>query len=71
MRIVGVVTSERLRVLRHADDIMLEEIRAAGWYDRIGQAFAVLLPLRTVGVMGTSAATRTWWPSGASRRRTS
>ena len=44
--------AERLEVLRQADAIFLEEIRLAGLYDAIWQAFAVLLPVRTVGVMG-------------------
>ena len=52
IRIPGEVTRERLSVLRKADAIFLEEIRAAGLYDAIWQAFAVLLPVRTVGVMG-------------------
>ncbi len=52
IRIPGVVTRERLDILRRADTIFLEEIRAAGLYDAIWQAFAVLLPVRTVGVMG-------------------
>ncbi len=52
IRIPGAVTQERLDILRRADTIFLEEIRAAGLYDAIWQAFAVLLPVRTVGVMG-------------------
>ncbi len=52
IRIPGEVTSERCDILRLADAIYLEEIRAAGLYDAIWQAFAVLLPVRTVGVMG-------------------
>jgi GMP synthase (glutamine-hydrolysing) len=52
IRIPGEVTRERLAMLRGADAIYLEEIRAAGLYDAIWQAFAVLLPVRTVGVMG-------------------
>ena len=52
IRIPGEVTRERLAVLRRADAIFLEEIRSAGLYDAIWQAFAVLLPVRTVGVMG-------------------
>jgi len=46
------VTKERCDILRKADAIYLEEIRNAGLYDAIWQAFAVLLPVRTVGVMG-------------------
>ncbi len=52
IRIPGEVTPERLDLLRRADRIYLEEIRAAGLYDAIWQAFAVLLPVRSVGVMG-------------------
>ena len=52
VRILGEVTPERLEILRQADAIFLAEIRAAGLYDAIWQAFAVLLPVRTVGVMG-------------------
>lgn len=52
IRIPGAITKEKLAILRQADVIYLEEIRAAGLYDDIWQAFAVLLPVRTVGVMG-------------------
>jgi len=52
IRIPGEVTEEKLDLLRKADRIYLEEIRNAGLYDAIWQAFAVLLPVRTVGVMG-------------------
>ena len=52
IRIPGEVTEERLSILRQADAIYLDEIRKAGLYDAIWQAFAVLLPVRTVGVMG-------------------
>jgi len=52
IRIPGAVTRERADILRKADAIFLEEIRLAGLYDGIWQAFAVLLPVRTVGVMG-------------------
>jgi GMP synthase (glutamine-hydrolysing) len=52
IRIPGEVTRERLDILRKADAIFLEEIRIAGLYDAIWQAFAVLLPVKTVGVMG-------------------
>lgn len=52
IRVLGEVTEERLSVLREADAIYLEEIRAAELYDHIWQAFAVLLPVRSVGVMG-------------------
>ena len=52
IRVPGEVTKEKLEVLRRADTIFLHEIRKAGLYDRIWQAFAVLLPVKTVGVMG-------------------
>jgi GMP synthase (glutamine-hydrolysing) len=52
IRIPGDITPEKLAILRKADTIYLEEIRNAGLYDAIWQAFAVLLPVRTVGVMG-------------------
>jgi GMP synthase (glutamine-hydrolysing) len=52
IRIPGEVTKERCDILRKADAIYLEEIRSAGLYDAIWQAFAVLLPVKTVGVMG-------------------
>jgi GMP synthase (glutamine-hydrolysing) len=52
IRIPGAITREKLDLLRRADTIYLEEIRNAGLYDAIWQAFAVLLPVRTVGVMG-------------------
>jgi GMP synthase (glutamine-hydrolysing) len=52
IRIPGEVTQEKLDILRRADTIFLEEIRLAGLYDAIWQAFAVLLPVRSVGVMG-------------------
>jgi GMP synthase (glutamine-hydrolysing) len=52
IRILGEVTAERVAVVQAADAIMEEEIRAAGWYERVWQAFCVLLPVRTVGVMG-------------------
>ncbi len=52
IRVPGEITRDKLDILRKADAIYLEEIRAAGLYDAIWQAFAVLLPVRTVGVMG-------------------
>jgi GMP synthase (glutamine-hydrolysing) len=52
IRIPGEITEEKLDILRQADAIYLEEIRKADLYDTIWQAFAVLLPVRTVGVMG-------------------
>jgi GMP synthase (glutamine-hydrolysing) len=52
IRIPGEVTKERCDILRKADAVYLDEIRRAGLYDAIWQAFAVLLPVRSVGVMG-------------------
>jgi len=54
IRILGNLDKEKLDTLRAADKIILEEIKAAGLYDEIWQAFAVLLPVKTVGVMGDS-----------------
>jgi GMP synthase (glutamine-hydrolysing) len=52
VRIVGAITRERLNLLRLADRIVADEIRTAGWYERVWQSFAVLLPVQSVGVMG-------------------
>ncbi len=52
IRILGEVTPERLELVRKADLIVQEELRSSGWYRKIWQGFAVLLPLKTVGVMG-------------------
>ncbi len=52
VRIIGPVTKESLALLREADFIVLEEIKRASYYDKVWQAFAVLLPVKTVGVMG-------------------
>ena len=52
IRVLGEVTPERLDVLRQADSIVLQEIKTAGLYEQIWQSFAVLLPTKTVGVMG-------------------
>ncbi len=52
VRCVGSITTERLTTLRQADAILLEELKTAGWYRKTGQAFAVLLPVQSVGVMG-------------------
>jgi len=54
IRVIGEVTAERLAIVREADRIVLEEIEAAGMYERLWQAFALLLPVRSVGVMGDS-----------------
>jgi GMP synthase (glutamine-hydrolysing) len=52
VRVLGEVTPERLRILRNADTIVVEEMKNSGWYYKIWQSFAVLLPVRSVGVMG-------------------
>ncbi len=52
VRIIGEVTPEAVEMLQHADAIFLEELRIYDWYDKVSQAFAVLLPVRSVGVMG-------------------
>lgn len=52
IRILGEVTREQIAILQHADDIYIEEIRAAGLYDQISQAFVALLPVKAVGVAG-------------------
>ena len=52
VRILGEVTPQRLEILRRADAIVVEEMKRSGWYYKIWQSFAVLLPVRSVGVMG-------------------
>lgn len=52
IRIIGAVTDERLRIVRAANRIVEQELKRAAWYDQVWQAFAVLLPVSTVGVMG-------------------
>ncbi len=52
IRIVGEVTPERVKILQEADYIYVSQLRNAGWYDKIWQAGAILLPVRSVGVMG-------------------
>ncbi len=52
IRVLGEVTEERLKILREADWVVIDEIKAAGLYHKIWQSFAVLLPVKTVGVMG-------------------
>ncbi len=52
VRILGAITPERLRVLREADTIVVSEMKSADWYYKVWQSFAVLLPVKSVGVMG-------------------
>jgi GMP synthase (glutamine-hydrolysing) len=52
VRILGEVNSEFVTLLQRADDIFIQELRQTGWYDKTAQAFAVFLPVRSVGVMG-------------------
>jgi len=52
VRCLGPVSEDRLAVLRQADAILQEELRSSGWYRQTAQAFAVLLPVQSVGVMG-------------------
>ena len=52
IRIIGEINPERLEILRKADKIVHNELMASGWYYKVWQGFAVLLPLKTVGVMG-------------------
>jgi GMP synthase (glutamine-hydrolysing) len=52
VRVLGAVSAERVATLQRADAILIEELRRAGLYDAVWQAFAVLLPVRSVGVMG-------------------
>jgi GMP synthase (glutamine-hydrolysing) len=54
VRIVGEITKERLKILREADFVFIEELKKAGEYEKIWQAFAALLPVKVVGVMGDS-----------------
>jgi GMP synthase (glutamine-hydrolysing) len=52
IRIIGEITAENLRLVRDADEIILDEFKKSGWYHQVWQAFAVILPIQTVGVMG-------------------
>ena len=52
IRVIGEITRQRLTVLRNVDELLLEEIRQAGYYKKLWQSFAVLLPIKSVGVMG-------------------
>ncbi|OGQ05321.1 MAG: glutamine-hydrolyzing GMP synthase [Deltaproteobacteria bacterium RIFCSPLOWO2_12_FULL_44_12] len=52
IRIIGEITKERLEILRNADEVMMQEIKRSGWYNKVWQTFCILLPIKTVGVMG-------------------
>lgn len=52
VRILGQITKDKLAIIRSADKIFIEELKSGGWYDKIWQAFAILVPVSTVGVMG-------------------
>lgn len=54
IRVIGAVTAKRLSILREVDAVLLDEIRAAGYYKKLWQSFAVLLPIKSVGIMGDS-----------------
>jgi GMP synthase (glutamine-hydrolysing) len=68
VRVLGEITREKLALLREADDIFIQELRSSGLYDQIWQAFVVLLPVRSVGVMGDN---RTYEYTAALRAVTS
>ena len=68
IRIIGEVTPERVKILQHLDDIVVGEVKKAGLYKELWQSFAVLLPIRTVGVMGDK---RTYLNTAAVRAVTS
>ena len=65
VRILGDITPERLDILRAADDIVVHEIKKAGWYTKVWQSFGVLLPVKTVGVMGEPGPMRMFCASGS------
>jgi GMP synthase (glutamine-hydrolysing) len=52
IRVIGAITAKRLEILKQVDAVLLEEIRAAGYYRKLWQSFAVLLPIKSVGIMG-------------------
>jgi len=52
VRIIGDITKEKLEILKKADNIIIDEVKKAGYYDKVWQSFGVLLPVKTVGVMG-------------------
>ena len=56
VRILGDITPKKLAILKQADDIFIDELKSSGWYEKTWQAFAVLLPVRSVGVMGDERA---------------
>ena len=56
VRILGDITPKKLAILKAADDIFIRALKASGWYEKTWQAFAVLLPVRSVGVMGDERA---------------
>jgi GMP synthase (glutamine-hydrolysing) len=56
VRILGDITPKKLAILKQADDIFISELKRSGWYEKVWQAFAVLLPVRSVGVMGDERA---------------
>ena len=56
VRILGDITREKLSILKEADAIFMDELKSSGWYDKIWQAFAVFLPVKSVGVMGDERA---------------
>ena len=70
IRIIGEVTAERLDTLREADWIVIDEIKGAGLYRSLWQSFAILTPVRSVGVMGDYPRTPTSWRSAPSPART-
>jgi len=56
VRVLGDITPKKLAILKQADDIFISELKSSGWYEKTWQAFAVLLPVRSVGVMGDERA---------------
>jgi GMP synthase (glutamine-hydrolysing) len=61
IRVIREVTEEQLRIARETDKILIDEIRAAGLYRKISQAYAASLGVKAVGVMGTRGFTASWW----------
>jgi len=56
VRVLGEIRREYVEILQQADHIFIEELRASGWYDKTSQAFAVFLPVKSVGVVGDGRA---------------